>query len=688
MELFNQVVNEHGVILVSSAGNHGPALSTIGTPPLMQTNSVIGVGAYVSPDMMIAEYSMREKKPGIGYTWTSCGPGFNGELGVSVCAPGGAITSVPNWTLRGSQLMNGTSMSSPHVAGCISILLSGLIQKSIPYSPYSIKRAIQNTAFKVSTWEPFSMGHGLIQVEKAFNHLVEYWDCVERCVRFHVVSDHKNGIYLREPHQISRPSVHCISVEPIFLGDTSADAERKINFCMNLKIVCDATWVSVPSTLYLMYTSRSFAIRIDPCGLSPGEHFTWIEAYDCSCVEKGPVFHFPVTVIISRKLDDTYSWNISAYNLQSEKVVREFLQVPAGATLAALRISSCDDKKCCSMVIHALQVRPQMNCKAQEYYKFFRLEPKEEYVCMFQVKEKLVLELVLMPWWNCLDSVKINYNVSFKGLIPDTSSLTMHAADGIHRVEVTSLIHEELLPVASLKSHVLVLRPSEYRVNPLKARDVIPKGRQVYEIQLTYAFNIPRSTDITPTFPLLSELLYESEFESQLWMLFDSNKQFIGAGDAYPSKYSLKVEKGDYTLKLQVRHEERALLEKLSDVPMLICVKMQSSISVDIYDKHSQALINGKKINYQVLSPGTTVPLFLTPVANDKLPKNVAAGHYLLGSMTFMKDDNAKKVDVYPIRYIIPELPKKASSPKRVGEKEKSMVEEFTEEVKQLKLTW
>ena len=41
-------------------------------------------------------------------------------------------------------------------------------------------------------------------------------------------------------------------------------------------------------------------------------------------------------------------------------------------------------------------------------------------------------------------------------------------------------------------------------------------------------------------------------------------RRLIGCGDAYPKDWSLKVEKGDYILKVHVRQEKRDLLDRYS----------------------------------------------------------------------------------------------------------------------------
>ncbi|XP_046671668.1 tripeptidyl-peptidase 2-like [Homalodisca vitripennis] len=288
-ELMSEVIDKYGVVWVTAAGNHGPALCTINTPPDISVSSIIGVGAYVSPDMMEAEYSLRQKQPGMPFTWSSRGPTIDGEKGVTVCAPGAAITSVSCFTLRGSQLLNGTSMSSPHAAGCVALLLSGMKARGLPYSPFSVKRALENTALFVESMDVFAQGYGLLQVEKAFENLVNYHDSPDREVRFHISCGpgHNKGIHIRNGVQ-DVPKEYTVSVEPFFADADNVEPERKIDFQMSLVLACSASWVQHPSHFEMMNISRAISIRVDPRGLPPGVHKHMCKSVRCEQTGKRP----------------------------------------------------------------------------------------------------------------------------------------------------------------------------------------------------------------------------------------------------------------------------------------------------------------------------------------------------------------------------------------------------------------
>ncbi len=66
-----------------------------------------------------------------------------------------------------------------------------------------------------------------------------------------------------------------------------------------------------------------------------------------------------------------------------------------------------------------------------------------------------------------------------------------------------------------------------------------------YALELTYLYshNV-KDQEVYPECPLLNSLLYESVFDSQLWVMFDSNKQVMGHGDFKTEKYCCSVSKG------------------------------------------------------------------------------------------------------------------------------------------------
>lgn len=229
-----------------------------------------------------------------------------------------------------------------------------------------------------------------------------------------------------------------------------------------------------------------------------------------------------------------------------------------------------------------------------------------------------MLEVCIAKYWSNFGTTTLKASIEFHGVRATLPTAMMHAASGIYRMDLSSLNREELTPLIQLKNAQLILRPTESKISPLTSRDVLPHGRQIYQNMLTYALSLSKSQEVAFALPLLNNVLYESEFESQLFMCFDSNRRQLACGDAYSGSSFYKFGKGEYTIKLQVRHEKKDLLEKLNEATLTANFKLSSPLCLDIYTSYKAALLGVKKVTSITVPALRPVPFYLAPLSAEK----------------------------------------------------------------------
>ncbi|CAN0504647.1 unnamed protein product, partial [Scytosiphon promiscuus] len=71
-----------------------------------------------------------------------------------------------------------------------------------------------------------------------------------------------------------------------------------------------------------------------------------------------------------------------------------------------------------------------------------------------------------------------------------------------------------------------LVAPSKGTISVLGARDVTPDGRQTFALLLEYSFRqVDAGGEVTPRLAGLNGYLYDSAYEAQMCMTFDSNKK-------------------------------------------------------------------------------------------------------------------------------------------------------------------
>ena len=174
---------------------------------------------------------------------------------------------------------------------------------------------------------------------------------------------------------------------------------------------------------------------------------------------------------------------------------------------------------------------------------------------------------------------------------------------------------------------------------------------------------------ITPRAPALQGYLYESGFESQMMLVFDENKKFLGASDS--SAEEISVPKGKITIRLHVRK----VFEKLKDHSIWIDRKLSKEIHISAYSTHNAMVVGGTKLSRRALHKGTNAAVFLKEPPASELPTGCNTGDILRGSATFVDGGKSlagsgKRPGGWPFKYVV------GNKMEKKDEKEKDLIPE------------
>ena len=712
-----QAVHKHGLIFVTSNGNNGPALSTGGCPAV--SSCCISVGAFASAAMMGPQYSLRAKLPDIQYTWSSRGPTYDGAIIPSISAPGGAIAPVPNWTLQGRQLMNGTSMAAPNACGGITLILSALAAEGRSWSEAQVRKAIESTALRtpnatgaaVETW---ALGRGLLQVGDAVAWLQTHAAYEHADVRFEATCSvvgcstaaggpNARGVYLREPQHACAADVGVDVVVRPKLHEAAPNKQR-VALDVGVSLRASAAWLSCAPFLALTHGGKGFNLKVSPQQLPPGAHYAEVCGYDASQPDGlGPLFVLPVTVC--RPHADLTAPGAPCH-AEFERVAfapgtieRRFVVPPRGATWATITLrakGALRSRELAGAVVYMLsatQLRPHQHIGRSSITTRISMgvpdadapggvsghgpgAPVSEYVASLACVGGVTMEVVVAQWWMSLGETELDIRVEYHGVTPSVARLHLDGRELYTELELQTFRRTAVEPAGSLTTLRRSVRPSKAQLLPPVAPcdgapgvgDAGVGGKlPIYDYVLSYKFALKENSDgVTIRFPSLSAQLYEGAYEAQLHAIFDANKQLLRWGDFYVDPTKLKA--GEYEVRLQLRHDSPAYLEKLKDLVMCVDVQI-GAVAVDFHWSRASVLADpsaaAKPPSRTILEPHTRVACFAaSPVA----PSVAEPGDTLVGVVTYAKLaadalGPVKRPGGWHLSMLVPPAPKKEEEP-------------------------
>ena len=506
------------------------------------------------------------------------------------------------------------------------------------------------------------------------------------------------GVYLRQPDETVVKQTLSVNVKPEFRKYDVDDEtqKKKIDLELRFRLEATASWVTAPDVFVLMHNGRSFKMEVDPTGLPPGVHTAKVLAFDSSRPSAGPMFAVPITVV--KTLPQAQDISLGELEFEQNEIKRFFLDVPKGATWMDVTIQDDRADKTDSaprlVVLHTIQLLPHAAYRDNEVHKNFNLYPSATKVTSIRVEEGVTMEMVLARYWSTQGSTRAKVSVRFRGIRPCPDQVQILTGGGGGMVRIYSDLEDEtVMPTAKLTAYKTPLRPkTEGVITPLPDdRDVLPyQNKRIYQLVLSYEFNQEEAGSFTPRAPALQGLLYESAYESQMMLIFDSQKKYLGVADAYPS--DVKAPKGNVTIRMQIRHDSPEMLEKLTNMTIWIERKLDSPITLKAFSSREAMQVGKSTMKKRILRKGLSASVFFEEPG--KIPSACKPGDVLTGTANYGSGEaslpgEGKRPGGYAVSCLVgPKAPTKPSTEATTPEvpDERTVDEKITEAIRDLKV--
>jgi len=480
--VYDMMMERYGMLAVVSAGNDGPALGTAGSAGA-EASRVLGVGAYMSPQMGQVLYSTLEDSADAVQQFSSRGPTKDGDFGVDLLAPGAAFASLSAETHQSTAMFNGTSMSAPSAAGVAALVLSAARANKLDTNPALLRSALILGATPLPHENALTRGSGLIHAPGAWKKLNELQGISAFSGFYDLEVDQGSftskgrGLLLRETITDKRRRV-AVKITPAWAESISM--AKRTAFEADLTLKPSAPWITTPGYLHMTSGPTAVSMLVDVPPVPPGAlgslHVAQVDAFLGSKPELGPVFSIPVTLIqpapatafVDQKLETTL-------DLKPSVTHRLFVKAPANASVLRIWVKhQAKDSLVRRFAIQAVAYSAQRGVGDMEVVRALNLLPGAEQSFDLRLKPGSVAEVAYTLHFAAVGASTLETRLEWIGAGLGETPIVVSANAGWVTSEINPLADRTVKVDAKIDRAVHVFLPESTSALKMDERAELP----------------------------------------------------------------------------------------------------------------------------------------------------------------------------------------------------------------------